>query len=91
MEKKNKQPVYVPPRAMDLTDFGAIGIHPMGACKQGNYPYHDCVTGPAYITSCSPGSGVDTSACSVGGYHNQPTCTFGASAATICISGAHQS
>jgi hypothetical protein len=90
MEKKNKRPVYVPPRAMDLTAFGATGTHPLGACKAGNYPYTNCVVGTVYVGSCFPGSTVDTSACSVGGYHAQPTCTVGAVAATICISGNHQ-
>jgi len=90
MEKKNKQPVYVPPRAMDLTAFGATGTHPLGACKAGDYPYYDCVVGTVYNASCTPGSGVDTSACGGGGYHAQPSCTKGAVAATVCISGNNQ-
>jgi len=92
MNEKTNRRVYQPPQARDLSANSAAGgnIGPMGACKDGSYPYTNCVDGPGFLATCTTGTGVDTSSCGGGGYHLTPTCSFGTNAATICISGAHQ-
>lgn len=81
---------YVPPQARDLSSLGVQGDDVHGGCKAGLVPHFNCLTGPAYVASCTGGSGVDTSSCTPGGYHTYPTCTEGAVASTTCISGATQ-
>jgi len=81
---------YVPPQATDLSALSVSGQGPLGACKSGNVPFYSCVAGPTYVSTCTAGTGVDDSSCSVGGYHQTPSCNFGASAATICMSGVAQ-
>jgi hypothetical protein len=82
---------YEPPLARDISMHFAKGnVTPMGACKYGTLPYYSCVAGPVFVGACGGGSAPDTSACNVGGYHFTPSCNFGGSAATICVSGAHQ-
>lgn len=81
---------YEPPMAADLSAASASGQGPLGVCKTGQVPHYDCFQGPAFVANCSFGSGVDTSACSLGGYHTYPTCNTGSLAATICVSGMTQ-
>lgn len=82
---------YVAPQAIDLSPMNASGqVHPQGSCVAGTRPYYNCVAGPSFIGACGGGATPDTSACSTGSYHTTPTCQFGSSAATICISGANQ-
>lgn len=90
MDKKIKQRVYEPPQARDLSAMSVAGGGPEGVCKQGDYPFYNCVAGPIYFASCAPGGTVDDSLCATGGYHTDPVCNFGASATTVCKSGAHQ-
>jgi hypothetical protein len=92
MTEKDMRCLYEPPLARDLSGFGVSGDGPgpLGACKAGNVPWTNCVDGPEFASVCTVGDLVDTSACSPGGYHAYPACSFGASAATVCLSGAHQ-
>ncbi|MCX6558540.1 MAG: hypothetical protein NTW95_14100 [Candidatus Aminicenantes bacterium] len=93
MIKKSKKLLYESPISKDLSNLSVSGqVHTQGECTAGTYPYANCVNGPSYEATCVPGSNVDTAKplCSFGGYVNTPTCNTGASAATICISGAHQ-
>jgi len=84
---------YEPPHAIDLSDMSIANggnIKPMGECAAGPYPYHNCVAGNGYNSSCGGGSNVDTSHCSSGGAVNYPACNSGGSALTGCLSGSHQ-
>jgi hypothetical protein len=92
MNENKERKIYKAPQAQDLSGFGALakGVGPQGGCKAGDVPYFTCVAGPAYVSTCATGAGVDTSLCSIGGYHFVASCNYGAVAATICISGAHQ-
>lgn len=91
MTKKSMRPLYEPPRARDLSAFSVSGQGPLGSCVAGTTPWYSCVAGPYFDAGpCVVGDMVDTSSCVAGGYHTRPSCDFGASAATICISGANQ-
>jgi hypothetical protein len=91
MNQKKVKPVYVAPQAIDLSPMNANGqVHPQGECVAGSLPYASCVTGTKFGLSCAIGGTPDTSFCSTGSYHSTPTCDFGGSAATICLSGANQ-
>jgi hypothetical protein len=88
---KTKKRSYVPPQIVDLSNFTATGQDPRGACTAGAVPLGGCDNGPSYVAPpCSPGSGVDTSACPAGYYHAIPTCSGGGAAANVCISGGQQ-
>ena len=88
MSEEIKRPVYEPPLVRDLSALSAQGGKPQGACKSGTLPFFSCVTGTQHPpTDCLAGIGGDSSACGPGGYHAIPSCTFGAVAATICMSG----
>ncbi len=81
---------YKPPKARDLYASTAQGQNTEGVCKSGTTPFFNCCMGPTLRFYCTAGTAVDDSACAVGGYHTQPTCSPGSSAATICISGQNQ-
>lgn len=92
MKKKHHTPAYEPPRALDLAALSARGqVTPAGQCQNGPAPYYSCVSGsrfPNFV--CTTGAAPDTSACSAGTFHAQPTCDQGLSAATVCLSGSGQ-
>ena len=81
---------YEPPQARNIFATSAKGQVTEGVCKSGSYPYYDCASGPAFFLDCATGATVDTSACDKGGYHLEPACNQGNSAATVCMSGSTQ-
>jgi len=87
---KRVRPVYEPPRARDLSGLGVVGQLPLGECTTGAFPYTNCLAGPGFFSPCTEGATADTSRCSNGTFHNQPTCAQGRSAVTICLSGQQQ-
>jgi hypothetical protein len=56
--EKNKN--YEPPESMDLSDLtvNGGGVHPMGICTIGSFPWDGCVQGSAFAipSSCNPGT-----------------------------------
>jgi hypothetical protein len=91
MKQKKAKPVYVAPQAVDLSPMNANGqVHTQGSCTAGTRPYFSCVNGTNFIGACGGGATPDTSSCTTGGYHAVPTCDFGGTAATVCLSGANQ-
>ena len=89
MTKKDKRPIYEPPRARDLSLESASGqIHPLGTCSFGGHPYTQCIVGDTadYPSSCAPGSIVEE--CSAGSLvEEQPQCNPGSMALVSCWGG----
>jgi hypothetical protein len=79
MTKKDKRPVYEPPRARDLSAQSVSGqIGPLGTCSFGEHPYTDCITGEMVGTAdCSPGDQVEV----------YPQCRGGSWAHSACLQG----
>lgn len=91
MKQRKDRLVYEAPQAIDLSPMNAHGqVTPQGSCVGGARPYFNCAVGTNFVGACVPGTTPDTSSCSAGVYHTQPTCDFGGVAATVCISGANQ-
>ena len=86
MEKKDKRPVYEPPRSTDLSAYSASGLGPMGICAAGPSPFDDCQIGLTFDPGpCGPGSGV--SGCFGGAMPEQVSCRDGSNALVGCIAG----
>ena len=80
MKKKDKRPIYEPPRAIDLSVGNASGeLKPLGACWSGTYPWHECKIGTQVAggTDCAP----------VGMNEQYPKCQVGSQALISCIVG----
>lgn len=82
--KKDVRPIYSPPLAKDLSMKIASGEEgPVtGQCVSGPTPYEECVVGPSpqgYNPPCTDGWFVD-----------DPLCSVGLVAASVCMSGTNQ-
>lgn len=85
MEKKDKRPVYEPPRSIDLSAYSASGEGTLGICQAGPSPFEDCLTG---FTFQVPGRMmVVPPPCDGGALPEQTSCSDGSSALAGCIAG----
>lgn len=80
--KNSELPLYQPPRARDLSAFSASGLAPLGYCADGAAPYEKCVIGP-FPEGYNP-------PCEAGFFPDDPLCSTGTVASSICRSGAAQ-
>ncbi|NIN95353.1 MAG: hypothetical protein GTO49_10320 [Anaerolineae bacterium] len=83
MTEKSMRRLYEPPLARDLSAFGVSGqIEPRGVCVPGAKPYEQCLFGPDPEGQNPP--------CEPGMFADDPACSPGSNAATICKSGSAQ-